>query len=273
MAKRYGWRKNWPLFVILFLLIVLLAIIFAIWYWDSHSQKPKEVLSIAAWNLQIFGDKKESDVALLSLIKEKISPYDIVFLQEIRDADGSSAQRLCSLFWDRICLISDRAGRSNSKEQYVLILRNDTRILSWTDFTPELQDVFERPPLLAHISIQNYTLVLVGTHVKPDDARNEILALESLIDYVVGENQRVIVLGDMNADCSYYDRDRDDGFDRWRWVIDADTTTGKSVCAYDRILINGPFSHEIVDAGVDMVDIDSSVSDHGIVWVKLAVFD
>ncbi|MFH7918384.1 MAG: hypothetical protein QW631_03705, partial [Candidatus Aenigmatarchaeota archaeon] len=52
-------------------------------------------IRIAAWNLQVFGDSKAENQTLLHKYAARISNYDLVFIQEIRDEDGSAFARLC----------------------------------------------------------------------------------------------------------------------------------------------------------------------------------
>ena len=63
-----------------------------------------------------------------------------------------------------------------------------------------------------------------------------------------------VILGDLNADCSFLSRTRSRGLDLvaegagFTWLIDcdADTTTGNSDCAYDRFIVSGGIGDFIV---------------------------
>ena len=80
-------------------------------------------LSIANWNLQIFGDTKAGNENLVNFYATVIKNYDVVFVQEIRDADGNAFNVLCSKLSEYNCIASSRAGRSTSKEQYGMIIK------------------------------------------------------------------------------------------------------------------------------------------------------
>ena len=249
-------RKRHLLFLLLLLISTTLLFILLL-----PTEEP--AVRIAAWNLQVYGDAKASDPALLAAYAGVIRRYDIVVLQEIRDADGSSIVALCALLDGYACNATSRAGRSSSKEQYVFAYRNAT-LLALDDHNPDPQDRWERPPARATFLVGNRTITLYAIHTKPTDAPREIRALQRLVEEESPDGS-VLVLGDLNADCAYYDPKREDAFDGWRWVIDEDTTTGRSDCAYDRIFSNTRYPA----AGVDRMDITAAMSDHYPVWVGL----
>ncbi|MGV8150435.1 MAG: endonuclease/exonuclease/phosphatase family protein [Candidatus Woesearchaeota archaeon] len=262
------------LFVICTLFIVLIAIFAYSYYNFVKSQENyliNETFSIANWNLQIFGDKKANDSSIMDYYAENMRYYDIIFLQEIRDKDGSSFFELCSKLPEYECLLSSRAGRSSSKEQYgILFLKKfDVQLL---DYNPDPFDRWERPPIRAIISLNNYSIIAYNIHTKPDAATEEIYALEELIlsEYLPDWNYRnILALGDLNADCNYYDENYETAFSKnngWHWIIknSDDTTAGYSVCAYDRIIINSELTEEYVSYGVEKTE----YSDHYLVWAR-----
>ena len=51
-----------------------------------------ETLSIACWNLQIFGPSKAANTSLLSYYAEKLHAYDVFIIQEIGDASGDEIE-------------------------------------------------------------------------------------------------------------------------------------------------------------------------------------
>ena len=51
-------------------------------------------LSIANWNLQVFGPSKASNDTLLRYYADHIDDYDIIVIQEIRDASGVAIEKL-----------------------------------------------------------------------------------------------------------------------------------------------------------------------------------
>ena len=61
-----------------------------------------------------------------------------------------------------------------------------------------------------------------------------------------------IILGDLNADCSYLSQTKYRGLDLvaegagFTWLIDTDTTTSASDCAYDRFIVSGEIGLSIL---------------------------
>lgn len=231
----------------------------------SHSKYEMEVVpltKIANWNLQIFGVSKADNALLMNSYANKLSAYDIVFVQEIRDKSNTSFWKLCELMPEYTCVLSSRAGRSSSKEQYGLLYKN-VKLVEFYDYNPDSSDRWERPPVRAEFNISGYDLVVYNIHTKPDDAESEIDALNKL---VIGEGN-VVVIGDLNADCSYYSVDGDD-FSDWKWLIDSDTTVGKSDCAYDRAITTRDARAEVTAYGVDTA-VTAEQSDHYLIWVQI----
>ncbi len=92
---------------------------------------------------------------------------------------------------------------------------------------------------------------LTGIHIRPSDAFAEINALLPVYETVadVFSTSRGMILGDMNADCSWLSQTnyamlalRND--ERFHWLIDSetDTTTNANDCSYDRL---APFLFEL----------------------------
>lgn len=86
-------------------------------------------------------------------------------------------------------------------------------------------------------------VVLIGIHVKPSTAELELDGLVKVYEETVQKffTFNVLLMGDMNADCSYvtntvYDRLNFTTDSRFLWLIDKlqDTTVAGTHCAYDR---------------------------------------
>lgn len=226
-------------------------------------------VTIANWNLQVFGPKKASNPELLKIYAEKIEGFDIVFIQEIRDASQTAFPKLCILLPAYNCLNSSRAGRTRNKEQIGLIYKKEISLLDWQDFNHDPEDRWERPPIRVQFQIENYTFTVYNIHIKPSDVQQELGHLEALI---TGQGN-VILLGDLNADCNYYDPDKETEFNEWHWTIkDAyDTTSSKTDCAYDRILLNDDAFEENIALGISTKNITKEVSDHYLIWTQLKI--
>lgn len=225
-----------------------------------------QTTKIANWNLQIFGEKKSNNESLMQKYSSVIDDYDIIFIQEIRDKNQTSFKKLCNLLNEYSCEISSRAGRTSSKEQYGIIYKKDIK-LNLKDYNPDEEDRWERPPIEATFTINNYNITVYNIHTKPDNVKEELKNLEG----IVKDEGNVIILGDLNADCTYYSNEKETEFDNWIWVIkdEEDTTVSSTDCAYDRIILNQDAYQEYVTHGI-FKDIDKSMSDHYLVYVELS---
>jgi hypothetical protein len=121
-------------------------------------------------------------------------------------------------------------------------------------------DVFEREPYIASFKVSNFDFVLVGIHTKPDDAYNEIGNLTSVISSIQTskpEEKDIIVMGDLNADGSYFDEDANSNpfkASQYLWLINNNMDTMvKTAYTYDRIaILDTTLGHEY-DSGTAQV--------------------
>jgi hypothetical protein len=218
--------------------------------------------------------------------------YDVIFIQEIRDASGTAFPKLCALMTGYQCLNSSRAGRNSSKEQYGVIYKG-VDVVGTRDYNPDSLGLWERPPFQVSFRQGDYLFSALVEHTRPDDARSEIAALSALATNITGN---VVVLGDLNADCTYYraqdgasgtgglgdsssansaNNANNSDFAGWTWAINssADTSVANASCAYDRIIFNPDMSREYARAGVFSQNITPAVSDHYLVWGEVRVED
>ncbi|MBU1988525.1 MAG: hypothetical protein KKD94_03530, partial [Nanoarchaeota archaeon] len=249
--------------------IILLVILTGGYATYENYSYDADTIKIANWNLQIFGQAKASDTELMNFYAFVIDDYDIIFVQEIRDKSETAFPKLCSMLINYTCETSSRAGRSDSKEQYGIIYRNGINLTNFYDYNPDDEDRWERPPIRTDFNINGYQLIIYNIHTKPEDVQKELDYLED----VVVSSGNVIVLGDLNADCTYYNNEKQTEFDAWNWLIsdDEDTTSGNSNCAYDRIILNKDSHAEYKSDGIYTKDITTEISDHYLVWVEIKI--
>jgi len=249
-------------------LILFVAVLFG-GYTVYNDYYNSDTVKIANWNLQIFGQSKLNNMKLMQTYSEVVQDYDIIFVQEIRDASQTAFPRLCSMLVNYSCMQSSRAGRTSSQEQYGIIYKKGINITSFRDYNPDAQDRWERPPIRTVFDINDYQLIVYNIHIKPEDAQQELNYLENLIV----DSGNVLVLGDLNADCSYYNNEKQTEFDNWNWIIkdDEDTTSSNSNCAYDRIILNDGSYKEYVSDGIYTKEITPEISDHYLVWVEMNI--
>jgi endonuclease/exonuclease/phosphatase family metal-dependent hydrolase len=224
-------------------------------------------LRIASFNLEVYGPTKAGNQALLGVYARIIRHFDIVAVQEIRDASGTALPALLAAVnadghhFDT--LVGPRLGRTSSKEQYAFIFNtqrvellpgsctydddgdgNGVNDVDDATLHPGT-DLFEREPLVARFKVTSgsFDFDLIDIHTKPEDATAEIGYLpEVMADAVsrLGEKD-VICLGDYNADGTYFDEGTYASIfpsSTYDWLIanSVDTTEATSSNTYDRIV-------------------------------------
>ncbi len=127
-------------------------------------------------------------------------------------------------------------------------------------------DIFHREPFIANFTVKNgkYDFILITIHTDPDDATEEINSIPITVKDAQNhfpDEKDFIVLGDLNADCKYFDEDDQTSPMRnseFMWLIsnDMDTNIAKSSCAYDRIIITADTTVEdyVDNSGVFLFD-------------------
>lgn len=210
-------------------------------------------LDIAAFNVQIFGIKKMADGVVRENLKKIILRYDIILIQEIRDSSGEAIKQLLSDVINvdsRYAMkLSGRLGRSLSKEQYAYIYRKDW-VTPYNDYTyADPNEVFEREPYIVRFRSEKASIkdfAIAGIHTSPDNAEIEISNLAVVYDDIVTRYSLndVIIMGDFNAGCTYVRSWNNiklatDARFYWLFGNTADTTTKRSDCPYDRVVVAG----------------------------------
>lgn len=234
-------------------------------------------VKIANWNMQIFGESKANDAKLMNSYIDKIKNYDIIFLQEIKDDSGTAYQSLCNSLIDYNCVISSRAGTTSSKEQYLVVYKKNIAIEQFIDYNLlNYTTEFERPPIevvflinytkytnSTNMVVYNYSITVWNIHTKPENVKTELTNLQNLVSYT----PYTMILGDLNADCTYYNPENESLFRGWNWVIKdgADTTVSSTNCAYDRIFVANELFLRMNSWGID-TSVTKEQSDHYIIW-------
>jgi len=222
-------------------------------------------IKVAAFNVQVFGQSKRSKPAIMAILARTAREFDVMLVQEIRDASETTAQYYLDAINDMpgidySMVSSPRLGRSSSKEAYAFYYRAST-VEHISDYVwNDTGDVFEREPYIASFRSGNFDFVLVGIHVKPDDAEAEIGALAQVYAAILAGNpdeRDIIILGDFNADGSYFDEGGASPLktSQFTWVItnNMDTMT-RTGFTYDRIVIPNATTHEFDRAEVFRFD-------------------
>jgi hypothetical protein len=203
---------------------------------------------------------------LVDIAKE----FDVMLVQEIRDSSGETAPAYLELINGEGAVYayieSERLGRSTSKESYAYYWNTETveHIEGSAYVYNDTGDVFEREPYVASFRSGGFDFTLVGIHTKPDDAENEIGNLTAVVASVLasdpGEGD-VIVIGDFNADGSYFDEDGPSPLigEGYHWIVQNsyDTMT-KTDWTYDRmVLLDGTYFSEYVTDSCEVFYFDA----------------
>jgi hypothetical protein len=234
-------------------LVVSVTLCFVLYMARSQTTAP---LQIGAFNIQVFGVSKMSNSWVVSYLIPILQRYDIVLIQEIRDSTNASIYNLLSAVNNGTntysLVLSDRLGRTSSKEQYAYMYNNALVSVINTFQFNDTQNWFERPPYTAVFAVKNsLTIVpLVGCHISPSTAVTEI---DKLLDVYQGFVKQpwynnIILMGDFNADCSYVPASQWQNIrfkqvpysSQFTFVVPdgSDTTVSTNVCAYDRFVMN-----------------------------------
>ena len=263
---------------------------------ESGSQEescPHE-LEIASWNVQRFGPSGAADDTRVAEMAGKISNYDIVAVQEIKDIQQTAPYILQDGI-DEISeygmVLSNRTGafcesKSSSQisEQYAFYYDNETiKSLDSGQHYPNTDCEFTREPFAARFSSAEFdhSFVLITLHIDPDDALNETEALVNVFEWAkfqYPDEDDFILLGDLNADCNYASSSELDELDirngDYQWIIPDGTNTNiaeSSSCAYDRMIIGDGGSEEYL--GSFSTDCELESSDHCIISAKFSAHE
>ncbi|MBE9593617.1 MAG: endonuclease/exonuclease/phosphatase family protein [Proteobacteria bacterium] len=220
---------------------------------ESNISTDNETLRIGAFNVQVFGKSKAAKPEVMDVLAKIIRTYDVVAIQEIRDIEQTALPKLVNLVnangSQYEFIVGPRLGRSSSKEQYAYIYNNRTVNLNGTPWTypePNGTDPFHREPYVAYFRAVNgsFDVVLIVCHVDPDEATEEINALGAVVNCTKGNypnEDDIIIMGDLNADCRYFDEDLVEVIYGSGYLScinnSVDTTTSATNCTYDRLII------------------------------------
>lgn len=261
---------------------------------SSYAEPGTDVIRVGAFNVQVFGVSKANKPEVMGVLADIVRTYDIVAIQEIRDKSQTALPELMELVNSEGSqynyTVSERLGRTSSKEQYAYLYNTKTVTLVGIPETypePNGTDPFHRQPYIASFATLNgnYDAVFVVIHTDPDEATEEINSLDDVLNYTQSaypDEEDFIIMGDFNADGSYFDEDGTSDLDAYTWVIDdsLDTTTKSTDYTYDRIVLTD--SDDLADDfGIFRYDLEymldanltTAVSDHYPVYAEFWVMD
>jgi endonuclease/exonuclease/phosphatase family metal-dependent hydrolase len=257
--------------------------------------RPGEVLRIASYNIQVFGEAKLADAKTTAILAQIIRQFDVVAVQEIRAKDANFVNRFlqqvnaAGVPYDVV--IGPRLGRTDSKEQYAFFYDTTRveldRVSVYTVKDPD--DLLHREPLVAGFRARGvppneaFTFTLVDIHTDPDEAARELNALDDVYRAVRDDGRGeddVILLGDLNADESHLGQLGTVPY--IAYVISGIPTMTHGTKTNDNILFDRRATTEFLGSGgvVDvmrqfnlLLDDALKVSDHLPIWAEFSVYE
>jgi len=270
----------------LILLLPAAAAVALLWGLDLlpwFRPEPQE-LRLASWNVRIFSTGSRDD-AELALIADRLEPYDLVAIQELRDQEV--VDRTLQLLADRghrfQAVVSEPVGRG-VKERYAFLYRpGKVQPLGAERLYPDPDDAFIREPVWVTFRAGEFDFTLVTIHSIFGDTkrerRAEALRLDDIYQLVQGadsDEQDVMILGDFNLPPD------DSGFAELAALLTPlftgeIRTTISDASLYDNIWFDPAYVREWTgERGVDRFDetafgnddeaASRAVSDHRPIW-------
>ena len=256
-----------------------------------------EVARIATFNIKVFGKTKMGKPDVVTQLVDTVLQYDLVAIQEIKDIDETvpynflaELNNASGNFWNMSLSVRSgtQADDQSSQEQYAYYYNHSVfrEIGEGELYNDSVNDYFQREPYRAQFELLNasgnssgFDFTLFTIHTKPASALAEIDALHEVIQsYQENDTTEtdVILLGDLNADCSYATAqelwESPLRQPQYNWLVNdiADTTVSSTDCAYDRIITLDDLNGRLVGSwGIDTSITNTSVSDHYPVWFDL----
>ena len=256
-----------------------------------------EVARIATFNIKVFGKTKMGKPDVVTQLVDTVLQYDLVAIQEIKDIDETvpynflaELNNASGNFWNMSLSVRSgtQADDQSSQEQYAYYYNHSVfrEIGKGELYNDSANDYFQREPYRAQFELLNasgnssgFDFTLFTIHTKPASALAEIDALHEVIQsYQENDTTEtdVILLGDLNADCSYATAqelwESPLRQPQYNWLVNdiADTTVSSTDCAYDRIITLDDLNGRLVGSwGIDTSITNTSVSDHYPVWFDL----
>ena len=213
--------------ILLFSSVIIVAFFVFNLPFTVFAQTQNEFL-IASWNLLNFGQSRADAAENLQVMAQIMigsnypevgKDYDLIFVQELK-SNGIAFDNLCSDYLVELeysCLKTPQlSGAGSNSESYGVIFKNsievtieDTNNESVSPNIPQGENTtageMVRPPMKATVTLPNgLKFVVYNNHIKPGDPEtaNELSALQNAINnyHGVSTEDRIIVLGDLNAD-------------------------------------------------------------------------
>lgn len=264
-------------------------------------------IKIATWNIENFGASKCKDPVRMRKIVSILKEYDLIAIQEIsnvkeqndldcpRNEHSCPGEKNCGMVRKALekCL-NEENGRHYQfvfspqvkDERYLFVYDPEKVALESAelvndpddskpicDSNPKSTGKMVRQPFKGKFKAGSFDFILLTAHTSPSINVPELEGLEHFARQCeMDDEPDIVVLGDLNADCTYL-RETDPiafkGSD-YVWVVsdDVDTTVAATDCAYDRVIFKSPTVEDFTGKWGVVKDVPDNVSDHYLVWVE-----
>ncbi|CAF1450141.1 unnamed protein product [Adineta ricciae] len=155
---------------------------------------------IGSFNLHQYGSKKAANTTLTDIVAKIINDFDIAVIQEITDVNIKAPYVLFDAL-NRVSktkpytmTLSERVGRSSSKEQYIFFNRESTSGVKLINYYlyEDAEDYFERPPFIGTFEVTSKGssgvkyFTIMDVHLRPDAAYQELIDMRRVIrDFII----------------------------------------------------------------------------------------
>jgi len=270
-----------------------------------------DIIKIATWNVQNWGEKKAENSTIMEAIADNIKGYDIIAIQEISnfyEKNDPSCPKIAS-----ICPGNSRCGSiGNALQSYL----NDQQGLNYSFvFSDEVRDErylfiynpqkvtlisaevvgdpdeeagpvcdlnktqtgkMVRQPFKGVFKAGNFTFTLLNAHTSPTKNVAELNGLEYFYRQEEGLGAKnIIILGDLNADCDYLTPTDTIAFrnSQYIWAVKdgTDTTISKKSCTYDRMIFKNDVDLHYTGSYNVSRSTTLNESDHYLVWAVFSI--
>lgn len=257
-----------------------------------------EQINVAAFNIQKLGATKMSGSWVPGILSGIIQSFDLVVIQEIQDANcadlsasgvplksNCAANKLLEIVNSAVpteeqfdMFLSPRFGPhpTNGLEQYGFVYRKNKMVPTSRETVKSSLMEYRRNPFKVTWSLRgsNFQFVTFVLHAAPDGSVvQELDALGKEAVEAKNDNLPVLVLGDLNAGCTYVtDADwsclENDACEKvtmslWEnkeftWLLGNDKYTNlKRTCAYDRFVVTPKMLKHVVPGSAQVVPFDT----------------
>ena len=272
---------------------------------DSTELNNHNTIRIASWNIQNFGRSKATDPVRMAKIAEILKNYDIIAIQEIsnvseqndpgcpRNENACPRSKNCHLIRRALeeylnktyNLHYEFVFSPQVKDERYLFIYNPIRVglqeaslmvdpedsEPICDSQPENTGKMVRQPFEGKFKVGSFDFILLTVHTSPKINLQELNGLDYFYKKAQTQGEPdVIIMGDLNADCAYFDESETIPLRNpcYIWIVPdtADTTVSGTDCAYDRIIFQDATLEDFTGNWGIVEDIPKSVSDHYLIW-------